>query len=301
MKDMQEKLRAAVKTLLDKHEVAFVIGYQRGSVRGRSKPCFVRTPEQADQLIWDQTCSNNLTVYLPPLFRRPRLRPGQEPPPLPRVGIVVKGCDALSVAGLVREKQVPRANIVAIGMPCQGILDPDSKQVLPSCLDCQHPVPEQADIKIDGPAREPAKDPLARAREFEAKPIEERWRYFAEQIKKCIRCYACREACPNCYCKSCFADSTNPRWIGLSSEQSDTMLYQLGRLFHQAGRCVGCNACVRACPMGVDLHTFTTKLLKDAKELFDDTPGEDTESVPLLSTFDPHDSDAFITDPDKQD
>ena len=43
---------------------------------------------------------------------------------------------------------------------------------------------------------------------------EERWNYFVEETSRCIRCYACRNACPVCYCSECFVDSTMPYWIG---------------------------------------------------------------------------------------
>ena len=74
--------------------------------------------------------------------------------------------------------------------------------------------------------------------------------------------------------------------------------YHLGRMFHQAGRCVDCGACVRACPMGIDLRTFSYKLVKDAKELFDYTAGLDLEKAPPLREFSANDSDHFITEPE---
>jgi hypothetical protein len=50
--------------------------------------------------------------------------------------------------------------------------------------------------------------------------------------------------------------------------------------------------------MGVDLRTFTYKLVKDAKELFDYTAGLDLERVPPLIEFNVDDSDNFITEPE---
>ncbi|MHC4284418.1 MAG: 4Fe-4S dicluster domain-containing protein, partial [Planctomycetota bacterium] len=120
----------------------------------------------------------------------------------------------------------------------------------------------------------------------------------SREISKCVLCKACRSACPNCYCKVCFADQTRPNWTGSGAELSDIISYHLGRMFHQAGRCVDCGACVRACPVGIDLRTFTYKLVEEAKELFDYTAGLDLEQVPPLMEFNASDSDNFITEPE---
>ena len=332
MQDVEAKLKDAVRSLLSEGKVDVVIGYERGSLPLRSRPGFFRSAEAVDRMVWDPFCSNNLAVYLPRLFERPA-NPRQEYAP-PTVGIVVKGCDARSVAGLIKEHQVPREKLVVVGVPCPGLADPvkvesalggagvagcrdggdgalevtdraggkkklKKEDVLAeACLECDHPATELADVSVEGPPRAAASERYARIQEFAAKSPEERWRYFADETSKCIRCYACRQACPNCYCKVCFIDQTKPAWAGKGDDRSDTMLYHIGRIFHQAGRCVECDACVRACPMDIDLRVFTQKLGKDVEDLFNYVPGLSVEGLPPLCTFTQEDSEGFITDPE---
>ncbi len=75
------------------------------------------------------------------------------------------------------------------------------------------------------------------------------------------------------------------------------MLYQIGRIFHQAGRCVDCGACVRACPMGIDLRAFTYKLVKDVRELFGYEAGISLDELPPLTTFKLEDKQEFMVEP----
>ncbi len=98
--------------------------------------------------------------------------------------------------------------------------------------------------------------------------VEERWNYFEELIAPCIRCYACRNACPQCYCPTCFVDESRPQWVGKSLDPTDTRTFHFLRAYHMAGRCTDCGACERACPMDIKVRQFTKKLEKDVKELF---------------------------------
>lgn len=332
MQDTETELKEIVKDLLAGEKVDLVIGYEAGSMPLRSRPCFVRSADAAETLVWNSYCTNNLAVYLPRLFERPADPRAEFAPP--RVGIVAKGCDARSIVGLLKEHQIPKENVVVIGMPCQGMLDPQrieaavgacavdcteeaggtlevttssgekktlnrEEAIAQACLECAHPCAEGADILIQGTPKAAA-DPkkwYERVKEFEAKSPEERWQYFADEISKCIRCYACRQACPNCYCKVCFADQSKPQWVGAGDGLSDVMLYHIGRIVHQAGRCVECDACVRACPMNIDLRLFTQKLAKDVEELFGYVTGLSADEPPPLCTFQEDDSESFITEP----
>jgi formate dehydrogenase (coenzyme F420) beta subunit len=304
MKTSERQLRDTAAKLLTDHNVDCIIGFEAGSRPKTARPCFIRKPEDAEKLVWNKYCIANLAVYLPKLMKKPA-RP-KEGFTLPRIGIVVKGCDGRSVLGLVKEKQVPRENVVLIGMPCGGMA-PSAKNgnepgddIARACTECTNPTLTKADFLIDGESRKPAKADYARVKKFEAKPAKERWNALVEELSRCIRCNACREACPNCYCTVCFADQRKPAWVSPAAQLPEAVVFHLGRMFHQAGRCVECDACVNACPMGIDLRLFTQKLAADARTLFDCVPGVSGDDVPALNTFKQDDSECFITDPEEK-
>ncbi len=332
MNSTQDEIRKTAANLLNEGKADLVIGFAEGTLPMTATPCFITKAEDAERLVWNSFCSNNLAVYLPRCFA-PEPRP-KEPPPPPRVAVFVKGCDGRALVGLIKEQQLPRENVIIIALPCRGMLDAAVAQRLlgtdeiaaaqeadatvtitdesgskkefsrdellaEACRYCGHHAAVVYDMTVgELPVDEgrPAADDPVEA--FSQKPAAQRWEQFCREVSKCILCKACRSACPNCYCKVCFADHTRPRWIGAGNELRDAVFYHLGRMFHQAGRCVDCGACVRACPMGIDLRIFTYGLVKDARESFGYTPGLDLDEVPLLRGFGDDDPEGFITDPE---
>jgi ferredoxin len=302
MQTIESKLRDTVKELFSAGKIDAVVGFRAGSLPDTARPYFARSAKDADRLVWNEHCVSNLAAYLPKLFEKPQRSPKDFK--LPRVAIVAKSCDARSVSGLIKEKQVPRENITIIGMPCEGMKSAPkhgakkTAEVGRACTECVSPEVKGADIVIKGASRAPAKKQYDRVKKFAARPAQERWNEFMREISKCIRCNACREACPNCYCKVCFADQRKPSWAAPGAELSDVVLFHMGRMFHQAGRCVECDACVNACPMGIDLRLFTQKLAADGLELFGCAPGLSDDAMPALAVFKNDDTQCFITDPE---
>ncbi len=332
MTSVQEEVRKTAQRLLAEGKADLVIGFAEGTMAMKATPCFISQADAAQQLVWNSYCLNNLAVYLPSCFApKPHLK---EPPAGPKVAIMVKGCDGRSAVGLIKEKQVPRENLLLVSVPCEGMLDAEVAQRLvgtdeiasaqendgtvsikddtgketkfqreellaEACKFCTDRRASVCDVTI-ADSNDSQSQPMTDARfeEFAKKSTEERWEQFCREISKCVLCKACRSACPNCYCKTCFVDQTRPNWVGSGDKLADVIFYHLGRMYHQAGRCVDCGACVRACSMGVDLRTFTYKLVKDAKDLFDFTAGIDLEQAPPLVGFASSDPEDFITEPE---
>ena len=275
----EDQLRKRAKELLAKKEVVMVLGYRPGKRPGTATPVFVTRPEDADVLIFDDRCGANLAAYLP------RVRH------LGRIAVVTKGCDSRSLVALLKEKQVARDQLVILGVGCEGVKE--KGRLSESCTTCIHPNPVICDEVVGEKVAErtPAPDPLA---EFEKLSADERWRALAEDVSRCIRCYACRQVCPNCYCPTCFVDAGNPQWVGKTTAGSDNMMFHLMRAMHMAGRCVECGSCSRGCPMGIDLMKFNRKVAKVVKERFGATAGLDPDGPPALAAFDPNDKQEFI-------
>ncbi len=79
-------------------------------------PVFITRPEDVDQLVWNDRCFANLTIYL----KRQEIRaPGHAP------AIVVKGCDQRALVVLEKESQIDRSQVFVIGMACDGVGRPE--------------------------------------------------------------------------------------------------------------------------------------------------------------------------------
>ena len=129
---------------------------------------------------------------------------------------------------------------------------------------------------------------------IEGLELAERQAYFEDLFAPCIRCYACRNACPLCYCPTCFVDEAKPQWVGKGQEAVDVMTFHFLRAYHCAGRCTDCGACERACPVGINMRVLTKKLEKDCVDNFGWEAGLSSDVRPALDTFKLDDPDKLI-------
>jgi Fe-S oxidoreductase len=164
---------------------------------------------------------------------------------------------------MVAENQYRRDQVYALGVSCEGIRRPDG-DIQTRCISCQEAVPIVCDSLISGATTSFIPRLSSYAHEEIAKlqnaAPAERLEFWLGQFDRCIRCYACRQACPMCNCPVCLYERDESTFIGLGIGLNEKRTFHLGRAYHLAGRCVGCNECERACPMNIPISLLTQKL-----------------------------------------
>ncbi|HOZ48800.1 MAG TPA: 4Fe-4S dicluster domain-containing protein [Candidatus Hydrogenedentes bacterium] len=279
---MEQELRDTCKRLLEEGAVDVIIGYGQSMPDGPVCPVFIKKAEDVGRLVWNRQCFGNLATYLT----------RKEIKALGKPAIVVKGCDERAVVVLEQESQIDRASVYVIGMACEGVGDPPASK----CGYCDVHMPRFADAVIGEVANEPVSQDgrYAELDAFMKKTPEERFAYWTNELSRCVKCYACREVCPMCYCNRCIVDKNRPAVIDTSSTPMANFAWNMARAFHQAGRCVGCGECARVCPAGINLRLLNDSLAKAAEEGFGYRAGMDKDTPPVIGSYALQDEEEFI-------
>jgi len=280
-------IQNTARELLSSGEVSCVIGYEVSS-RGRTRPAFIYDVDNVEHLVWNQSCTHNLTTYLRKKLTRDGIQKTEDEP---HVAVVVKPCDSKSINVLLAENRFEREQVHIIGVTCDGIQEgagfgKTNGQYQKRCLSCSDRVPVLYDILVgDAPIVEDTQPVDLAIERLETMPPAQRMEFWLSQFDRCIRCYACRQACPACDCPTCLYESDDSLWVGLNIEINEKRTFHLGRAYHLAGRCVGCDECERVCPMDIPISLLNLKLAQEVDATFGYQAGLKVAPSPITTAL----------------
>ena len=275
-------LRQHARKILEEQEVGCVIGYSV-SPRNRTRPEFVYQVEDVDRLTLNQHMTHNLTRYL-----REKQKDFN---PADKIGVVLKPCDSKALNVLIAENKIDRNRVYIIGVSCNGVFSDDRETEMQArCLGCSMDKPLVYDYFVENDNSHPAYSQDYEMSSIEIEDIDrylplEKAVFWNEQFDRCIRCYACRQACPICDCPTCIYERDDSLWIGAGNSIQEKRAFHLGRAFHLAGRCVGCNACEDACPVDIPIRLLNQKITQYMAVQFGFEAGKQISLSPLVTAL----------------
>ena len=264
------ELSKKVAEMLQAKSIDLFIGYGKGS-GNRRRAIFISDPEDAEKLIFDENCNQNLAVYL---LKDEVKRAG-------KIGFYATGSGLRALLQQASEFQVKDQTVTAFHFTADNQLMEfkDFKSI------------ENYLGQIDTGLTTEERETISRIR---AMSKQERWDFWMNEFSKCIKCFACRAACPLCYCHRCTTDCNQPQWIPVASHNMGNLNWHLMRAMHLSGRCVNCGDCAKACPLDIPLNLLTYCLVEDMQKDFNFVAGMKSDALYALSTFKPDDKENFI-------
>lgn len=293
----RELLIEKASNLLSNGTVSCVLGWHKGEFGYDVTPAIFKTVEELnDGFVFNDFSGANFSKYL--VSKTQKLEG--------KVLVFLKPCDTYSFNQLLTEHRFDREKVYAVGIPCEGMADIskikaisgegitsvsvdgeniivntlygdapvviNSKDVLQErCINCKSKKHVAYDELIgeDGDVIESNRfDEVER---LEKMSPDERFAFWQNELSRCIRCNACRDACPACTCEKCVFDNPNSGVENKSPANSfEEKLFHIIRAFHVAGRCTDCGECSRVCPQNIPLHLLNRKFIKDINTFYGD-------------------------------
>lgn len=192
-----------------------------------------------------------------------------------KVGVVARACDVRALVEMAKRKQIDPERLYLLGVACTA---EDAEEC--HCADPAFRIEEWPQAEVIGTPPAPG-SPNPIVADYEGMPQEERNSFWRKQFQKCIKCYGCRNACPECFCENCSLE--NPLWVERGKLAPPFPTYHLIRAMHMTGRCVACRQCELACPAHIPLTIIHDLIRRDVQELLGYVPGMDLGASPPQS------------------
>ena len=270
-----------------------VLGWKKGDFAYDVTPAvFNSADELRAEFVWNDFCGANFSKYL---IKETAKKDA-------KVLVFLKSCDTYSFNQLLTEHRFDREKVYAIGVPCNGMLDPkkvkdkaDSvlsvtdngaevaietlydgtvtvarDELLPDrCLNCKSKKHVAYDELLGNEGDVVANARFDEVAKLEAMTPDERFAFWQGELSRCIRCNACRDVCPACTCEKCVFDNPNSGVDNKApANEFEEKMFHIIRAFHVAGRCTDCGECSRVCPQSIPLHLLNRKFIKDIDEFY---------------------------------
>ncbi len=292
-KIMREQLIDKAVSLLNDGTVTAVLGWGKGEFDYDVTPTvFKSEKELRENFVWNDFCGVNFSKYL--VKKTDRLEG--------RLLVFLKPCDTYSFNQLLTEHRFDREKVYAVGIPCDGMADIakvkaisgdgiasidttgekiavttiyDDAQVMISkgdvlaerCVNCKSKKHVAYDELLGEEGEVVASNRFDEVAKLEKMTPDERFAFWQSELSRCIRCNACRDACPACTCEKCVFDNPASGVENKSPANSfEEKLFHIIRAYHVAGRCTDCGECSRVCPQNIPLHLLNRKIIKDINE-----------------------------------
>lgn len=250
-----EPLKIAIEEVLDK--VDGVVALRNTS--GHVAPHLFRGRQELEELA------------VSPKYPLPTtLRLIQAAHPEARLGIVCRGCEERGLIEMAKRNQINLDHVTVIGLACT----PEEAE---ECR-CAKPYPSVLVETHVGERAEPVVDQLVE--ELRQKDVAQRMEFWRKHFDRCIKCYACRNACPQCFCPECTLE--DGLWVEKGEVPPALSTFHLIRAMHTAGKCVGCRECELSCPANIPLTTLYSLIRQDVQDMFHYEPGAGLEDQPPL-------------------
>ncbi len=185
-----------------------------------------------------------------------------------KLAIVCRGCEERGIVEMFKHAQFSLENVTLIGLQCES-------DEVEFCR-CFKPFTVHAKLTVGQPV-EGIRDPLTAKIAAMAQP--EKLAFWNEEFSHCIKCYGCRNICPQCFCNVCALEDETWVQTGRLPMPAPSM-YHMIRAMHMTAKCVGCRECEETCPAGIPMTVQFRLIARDVKEMFNYEPGAVMDQKP---------------------
>ena len=280
-------------SLLNNGTVCAVLGWKKGEFDYDITPAVFTTEDEIKNgFVYNDFCGANFSKYL--VAKTKKLEG--------KILVFLKPCDTYSFNQLLTEHRFDREKVYAVAVGCEGMADPvklkakvdgivsidykddamyvdtlydgtvkvDYAEVMAErCINCKSKKCVAYDELLGEDGEVIDSNRFDEVAALEAMTPDERFAFWQGELSRCIRCNACRDACPACTCEKCVFDNPNSGVENKAPATSfEEQMFHIIRAFHVAGRCTDCGECSRVCPQNIPLHLLNRKFIKDMNECY---------------------------------